>query len=188
MYGILFSFLAAISSSLRLIILKKDVEFVDEYVASWGLRFFAMLLVLPLIFFIEIPELNDQFWMALVISGILNIISTIWITKALKLSDLSLTFIAQVLAAALGVLVLKVLAVILTEDLFGAFLISRRATVFCAAILGLNLGMGLARYVSIDTINYRKYIFSDQPKYLTVKPVRIFAWFTMLTYPSKACT
>ncbi len=62
----------------------------DEYIVAWALNFFALPLLLPLLFFIEIPEITKGFWMAIFISGTLNIATAILYLKAIKLSDLSL--------------------------------------------------------------------------------------------------
>lgn len=64
---------------------------VDEYVTSWSLRFFSLFILLPLLLFIKIPDLNTNFWIALFIGGSLNVIAIILYMKAIRHSDLSIT-------------------------------------------------------------------------------------------------
>jgi uncharacterized membrane protein len=64
---------------------------IDEYIVSWSFGFFALPFLIPLLFFIEIPSLGNQFWIALLVGGSLNVITTILYMKAIKYSDLSIT-------------------------------------------------------------------------------------------------
>lgn len=64
---------------------------IDEYVTSWALRFFALVVLWPILLFIEIPELNKKFWLALFSSGTLNVAATILYMKAIQYEDLSRT-------------------------------------------------------------------------------------------------
>ncbi len=64
---------------------------IDVYTVSWALRFFALPFLLPLLLFIEIPKLGNEFWSALFINGVLNVLATILYMKAIKQSDLSIT-------------------------------------------------------------------------------------------------
>lgn len=70
---------------------KKGLITTDEYIISWSLRFFSFPFLLPLLFFINIPVLGDMFWVALLVSGSLNVVTTILYMKAIKYSDLSIT-------------------------------------------------------------------------------------------------
>src|SRR3989338_4529525 len=94
MVWLLFAFLTAFFESLKDVFSKKSLENCDEYVVAWSLRFFALLFLIPLLFFIEIPSwqsLGLQFWVALFIAGFLNVIATILYMRAIKSSDLSIT-------------------------------------------------------------------------------------------------
>ena len=91
MLWIIFSFFTALFESLKDVFSKKSLKNIDEYVVSWSLRFFALPFLLPLLFFIEIPSLGNKFWLALFVSGSLNVIATIFYMKAIKHSDLSIT-------------------------------------------------------------------------------------------------
>ncbi|MCK5122949.1 MAG: EamA family transporter [Candidatus Pacebacteria bacterium] len=90
MIGFLFAFLSAFSVSIETIFSKKSVKNINEYLVAWSLRFFAALFLIPLLLFIEIPELNNQFWTALLVSGGLKAITTVLFIKALKYSDISI--------------------------------------------------------------------------------------------------
>lgn len=89
--GYIFAIIATLLESgkdmLSKIALNDDI---DEYIMSWSLRFFALIFLLPVLFFIEIPELNQKFWIALFGSGILNVVATILYMKAIKHGELSL--------------------------------------------------------------------------------------------------
>jgi len=91
MLWLLFSILTAFSESMKDVFSKNNLKNLDEYAVAWGLRFFALPFLLPLLLVIEIPPLGKQFWIALFISGTLNVITTILYMRALKLSDLSLS-------------------------------------------------------------------------------------------------
>lgn len=91
MLWILFSSFTALFESLKDVFSKKGLKNIDEYVISWSLNFFALPFLLPLLFFIEIPPLGNKFWLALLISGSLNVVATIFYMKAIKHSDLSIT-------------------------------------------------------------------------------------------------
>ena len=91
MVWFVFAFSTALFESLKDVFSKKGLKNFDEYIISWALRFFALPFLIPLLFIIEIPEFGDQFWIALLIGGSLNILPTILYMKALKHSDLSIT-------------------------------------------------------------------------------------------------
>ncbi len=91
MVWFIFAFLTAFFESLKDVFSKKGLKNIDEYIVSWSLRFFALPFLIPLLFFIEIPSLGSQFWIALLVGGSLNVITTILYMKAIKYSDLSIT-------------------------------------------------------------------------------------------------
>ncbi len=94
MLWVLFAFLGAFSESLKDVFSKKaldSVKNIDEYVAAWSMRFFALPFLLSLLLFVEIPVIGEGFWIALLVSGGLNTITTILYMKALKASDISIT-------------------------------------------------------------------------------------------------
>ncbi|MCK5490383.1 MAG: EamA family transporter [Candidatus Pacebacteria bacterium] len=90
MIWLFFAILTAISNSLKGVFGKKCATNVDVYIVSWCLRFFGVIFLLPVLFFLEVPILGDNYWIALLIGGSLNTITTILFIKALKYSDLSI--------------------------------------------------------------------------------------------------
>ncbi|MCK5332414.1 EamA family transporter [Candidatus Parcubacteria bacterium] len=90
MLWMIFAFLTAISNSFKGVYGKKSSKTVDVYVVSWFLRFFGVVFLLPFFYFFEIPTLGDDYWMALLIGGSLNAITTVLFIKALKISDISI--------------------------------------------------------------------------------------------------
>lgn len=90
MTWIFFAFLTAIFRSLTDVAGKFGLKNMDEYVVAWALNFFALPILLPLLFFIEIPEITSGFWLAIFVSGTLNIATAILYLKAIKIADLSL--------------------------------------------------------------------------------------------------
>lgn len=91
MLWLLFSFLTAFSESMKDVFSKNNLKNLDEYAVAWALRFFALPFLLPLLLIIDIPTPGRQFWIALLVSGTLNVITTILYMRAIKLSDLSLS-------------------------------------------------------------------------------------------------
>lgn len=67
---------------------KKDS--LDEYSLAWGIRLFSFILLLPFIFFIDVSEINLHFIWILLLSSLINAITTITALKAVKYWDLSL--------------------------------------------------------------------------------------------------
>lgn len=91
MLWLIFSFLTAFFESLKDVFSKKGLQIINEYLLASALSFFALLFLFPFLFFIKIPTLNSKFFLALIVSGSLNVITTILYIKAIKSSDLSLT-------------------------------------------------------------------------------------------------
>lgn len=85
------AFFTALFDSLREVASKRSVKHIDEYTVSWAFRFFALLFLIPALFFVEIPNIGNGFWIALLIGGSLNTITTVLYMKAYKHSDLSIT-------------------------------------------------------------------------------------------------
>ncbi|MBZ8180757.1 EamA family transporter [Oscillatoria salina] len=90
MLWFLFASLTAIFESLKDVTSKYGLKNINEYIVSWALMFFTLPLLLPLLFFIQIPELGSKFELALLIGGSLNIVAIIFFIKAIKISDLSI--------------------------------------------------------------------------------------------------
>ncbi len=89
--GISLALLTAVITSLLDVLSKKTVQTINEYVVAFSLRFYTLFFLLPFFLFIDIPPINNKFWLALLISGLLNLITSILYMKALKASDISLS-------------------------------------------------------------------------------------------------
>lgn len=88
---ILLALWTAFFESIKDAISKHNLKNTDPYIMSWIFRFISFLFVLPLIFFIDIPVIDKQFWITLLCSSVLNTATTIMYMKALKIGELSNT-------------------------------------------------------------------------------------------------
>ncbi|MGC9517668.1 MAG: EamA family transporter [Methanomicrobiales archaeon] len=91
MVWFIFAGLTALFESLTDVVSKKNLKFVDEYKVSFYIRFIAFLFLIPVIILIGIPKIGPDFWLALLIGGSLNVVTTVLYMKALKYSDLSIS-------------------------------------------------------------------------------------------------
>lgn len=62
----------------------------NEYIAGWGYRAFALPILSLLVFITGVPELHREFWISLCISIPISVVATIFFMRALKISDISL--------------------------------------------------------------------------------------------------
>ncbi|MGM0504394.1 MAG: EamA family transporter [Bacteroidota bacterium] len=90
MSWIFFALLTALFRSLTDVAGKFGLKNMDEYIVAWALNFFSVPFLLPILFFIEIPPIGPNFWIALMVSGTLNIATSILYLKAIKRADLSI--------------------------------------------------------------------------------------------------
>jgi len=86
-----FALLTALFESLKDLSGKFGLRQLDEFFISWSMMAFALPVLLPLLFIIEIPELNGSFYQALFFGGVLNGISLLLYMRAIRLSPLSIT-------------------------------------------------------------------------------------------------
>ena len=91
MTWLILAMLTAVFESLKDIASKRSLKNVDEYVVAWAMMGFTLPILLPLLLIIDIPPLNVQFWLALLVSGSINVVAWILYVKAINLADLSLT-------------------------------------------------------------------------------------------------
>jgi uncharacterized membrane protein len=66
MTWIVFALSTAVCESLKDVFSKKGLANIDEYVIAWSLRFFALPFLLPILFFVKLPALAKDFWLALI--------------------------------------------------------------------------------------------------------------------------
>ncbi|AFZ05033.1 protein of unknown function DUF6 transmembrane [Oscillatoria nigro-viridis PCC 7112] len=91
MTWLIFGILTAFFEAVKDVFGKQNLKKSDEYVVAWSLSFFSVIFLLPWVLYTGIPELNSQFWFALLIGGSINAVTALLYIKAIKLSDLSLT-------------------------------------------------------------------------------------------------
>ncbi len=88
---IIYSLLTAFSLATSDALTKRALVSRDEYFVAWTRLLFALPVLVPILFFIEIPSLDRTFWLATLSALPLEIAALILYTKALKVSPLSLT-------------------------------------------------------------------------------------------------
>lgn len=89
MIWFMFAILTAMFDSMKDVFSKNSLKNIDEYIVGWSFRFFALLFVIPLLAFTEIPSLDTKFWTVLFVAGSLGTITTLLYMKAIRYSDLS---------------------------------------------------------------------------------------------------
>ncbi|MEG4325688.1 EamA family transporter [Microcoleus sp. herbarium5] len=91
MTWLIFGILTAFFEAVKDVFGKQNLKKSDEYVVAWSLSFFSVIFLIPWVFYTGIPPLNSQFWLALLIGGSINAVTSLLYIKAIKVSDLSLT-------------------------------------------------------------------------------------------------
>ena len=86
-FAIVCSFFNAVVDALR----KKLVQGSNEYIAFWGLVLFSLPVFLIAVFLTGWPEIGRNFYIVVPIGVVINIVASLMIFKALKVSPLSLT-------------------------------------------------------------------------------------------------
>ena len=85
----LFAIATAFFESIKDIFSKKSLHDIDSVAVAFFMIFFTTIFLLPILFFIPIPEIGDRFGIALLGSGIGNAIAWPLLMKAIQISDLS---------------------------------------------------------------------------------------------------
>jgi drug/metabolite transporter (DMT)-like permease len=88
---IIYSLLTAFSLATSDALTKRALVSRDEYFVAWMRLLFTLPVLVPILFFIEIPSLDRTFWLATLCALPLEIAVLILYTKALKVSPISLT-------------------------------------------------------------------------------------------------
>ncbi len=88
---LLLAFLTALSEALKDVFSKFSLKNTHPFMVAFAMRLFALPFLIPLLWFIEIPDLGEDFWIALFTGGMLNVLITLIYLKAIQHSDLSLT-------------------------------------------------------------------------------------------------
>ncbi|WP_414468536.1 EamA family transporter [Methanobacterium sp. ACI-7] len=90
MIASIFAFLAAFFESVQDVFSKKGLKAVDEYIVSFSLRLFSLPFLIIMVLISGIPNLGSNYLIALIIDGLLNLVTIILYLKAIKVSDLSI--------------------------------------------------------------------------------------------------
>lgn len=88
---LILSLLTALFTSFSDVFRKKAVLETDVYVVSWAWHFFACLALFPFLVIEEKPPLDSYFFVALFITPLIVVITSLLYIRAVKASDLSLT-------------------------------------------------------------------------------------------------
>lgn len=89
---IILSFLTALFEASKDALCKRSLKTIDSLLVAWAWKALTLPFLIPLLFTIPWPDnLSASFWTALIIGGMLNIVSTILYIEAIKSSDLSIT-------------------------------------------------------------------------------------------------
>lgn len=90
-FSYIYAILSALFESLKDVSSKVGLRDMDEYLLAWAFGFFALpFLIVPFIF-LKIPSIGNQYWIAFIADGVLNVMATILQMRALKSSDISIT-------------------------------------------------------------------------------------------------
>ena len=74
------------------------------------------------------------------------------------IKDLFTTGLTQILVLLFGIILLRIMATALSKEYFGVFIVIRRIVGVGAPLITLNLGVGLARYVSYEREKEREFL------------------------------
>ncbi len=91
MIAFIFAFLTAFFESVKDLFSKRGLQAVDEYIASFSFKFFSLPFLIPFVFIFGIPHLGSNYLIALIIDGLLNVVTITLYMRAIKVSDLSIT-------------------------------------------------------------------------------------------------
>lgn len=88
---VVFALISAFTLATSDALTKKALRDSNEYLAAWFRLFFSLPLLLAILFFIPVPQLDKEFFRAFFIALPVEIITIILYIKALKVSPMSLT-------------------------------------------------------------------------------------------------
>ena len=101
------------------------------------------------------------------------------ISKFIK--DLFTTGFTQILVLFMGLILLRIMATALSKEYFGIFMIIRRIIAIGAGLITLNLGVGLARYVSYKKESEKEFLNVSllTTTFLSLLTIIIFSFFSI---------
>ena len=108
---------------------KREAKNISTIVLAWVREVYALPFLLPILFIIEIPELDKIFWIAMAICVAMDFVTTILYMKAITIAPLSLTIpylgLTPIFALIISMIILGESATIM--GFFGILLISAGA-------------------------------------------------------------
>lgn len=90
MFWFLYAILTAFFDSIKVVFGKQSLQNLDIYLAGWAWRFFALVILIPILVTLPWPSLEPNFWWAVLVSGTINLVVTLIYMRAIQASDLSL--------------------------------------------------------------------------------------------------
>ena len=105
------------------------------------------------------------------------------ISKFIK--DLFTTGFTQIIVLLLGIILLRIMATALSKEYFGIFMIIRRVITIGGGLITLNLGVGLARYVSYKIEREKEFLNVTLLTITTLSFLTIIIFFSFRQYLSK---
>lgn len=91
MLWIILALISALTESLKDFFSKRNMKKVDPLVMTWAFFTFTFIILLPAAFFLQIPKLDEIFFLASFANSILVLLSISLYMKAIESSDLSMT-------------------------------------------------------------------------------------------------
>ena len=88
---ILLGLISAFSDSVKNVLAKHNTRSFDSLVITWAWVTYSLIILIPVMFFKGIPNLDGTFWLAFSVRIILDIIALILYVNALKRTNLSLS-------------------------------------------------------------------------------------------------
>ncbi len=87
---LIFAFLTALLESLKDVLIKRRVHDINPYLVAWGMVVISCPFMALALLFVPTPQLGENFWWALLASGILDGAGVFLYIKALSMAELSL--------------------------------------------------------------------------------------------------
>lgn len=88
--GIVLSFIVAITEAIKSIFVKKGALKFSTVMTAWSWQTTSLIIMIPVLLVIGVPELNSTFWISSSVKIVLNAGALFLYTKSLKESDISL--------------------------------------------------------------------------------------------------
>lgn len=88
--GLIFAGVTALAKGVQNVFQKRGVIDTDEFVTGWSSRFFALLILIPLVIYQGLPTITLDVILLVIIPGLAITATSVLIARAYRLSDISL--------------------------------------------------------------------------------------------------